>query len=141
MLIRNFILSHVFLSGLLAAQSVQAQDATLEEQPSPCRGEADYIFPSITLAPTTDVLVGDGEEFQSEWIGGTLMIRHTGESKKIRFPSIVAIGKHVALNLKNDGTQYCFVSTVALLGGSIKLKGAPEFIGTVSTVGDVRIAQ
>jgi hypothetical protein len=141
MRIQHLILNPLLLSSLWISPSAHGQSSYRAEQPAACRGEADYVFPSITLVPTTDVVVGESDEFQSESIDDVLVFKHIGEAKRIRFPSIVAIGKHVVLNLKAEGTEYCFVSTVALLGGSIKVKGVKGTIGTISAVGDVRIGE
>jgi hypothetical protein len=107
----------------------------------PCRAEADYLLPAITLAPTTDVLVMEGAEFRAEKSGDSMVLVHEGSARHVRIPSLVAVGRHLVLSLKRDGTQYCVVSSVALLGGSITIKGASASIGTISSVGNVRVEE
>lgn len=133
---RNLFLKSVLLASFWAGQAGASVD---QFTPKSCQGEADYVFPSVTFVPTTDVVVASGDEFQMEKSADTHLITHVGPARRVRFSSIVAIGKDVEINLRNDGTEYCFVSTVALLGGSIRIKGAYETVGSISAVGDVRI--
>jgi len=138
MKIKKFTLKSVLLIGLVFSQAGRAEESTERSSTRPCQGESDYVLPSVTFVPSTDVVVELGQEFQVEKMGDRLRVTHVGPARRVRLSSIVAIGKHVELNLKSDGTEYCIVSSVALLGGTITVNGPSEAIGTISAVGLIR---
>lgn len=122
---------------LTAAAPVLADDPGEQESADACAMEADFIFPSITVTPWSDVVVGAQSEFTVEEKDGVVNVTHVGDAKVVRFPSLVAINKTLELTLTNPETRYCLVSSVATLGGAIRIVGDSEHVSAISIVGNV----
>jgi hypothetical protein len=122
---------------LTAAAPVLADDLGEQESTDACAMEADFIFPSITVTPWSDVVVGAQSEFTVEEKDGVVNVTHVGDAKVVRFPSLVAINKTLELTLTNPETRYCLVSSVATLGGAIRIVGDSEHVSAISIVGNV----
>ncbi len=97
----------------------------------------DFTLPSITVAPYTEVVIGAEGEFAVSRADGYLKITHVGEAQSVRFPSIVSVKNPIILELKNPTTYYCIDSLVAVLGGSILVKGQSDHIRMTSQVGSI----
>jgi hypothetical protein len=135
---RSQVLKPIGLSLLLTAASPVLADDLGEQDPADaCAMEADFVFPSITVTPWSDVVVGAKSEFTVEEKDGLVAVTHVGDAKVVRIPSLVAISKTLELTLTNPETRYCLVSSVATLGGAIKIVGNSEHISAISIVGNV----
>lgn len=138
MLCRSRVLRSFGLTMLLTAAAPVLADGPGEQEPADaCAMEADYIFPSITVTPWSDVVVGAQSEFTVEERDGVVTVTHVGDAKVVRFPSLVAISKTLELTLTKPETRYCLVSSVATLGGTIRIVGDSEHVSAISIVGNV----
>lgn len=138
MLCRSRVLRSIgFTLSLTAAAPALADEPGEQEPADACAMDADYVFPSITVTPWSDVVVGAHNEFTVEEKDGIVHVTHVGDAKVVRFPSLVAINKTLELTLTQPETHYCLVSSVATLGGAIKIVGDAEHISAISVVGNV----
>jgi hypothetical protein len=132
------------LFGMMSAVCFGAMPALADagqeflEMSAGCSADAAFTFPSITITPFAQVVVGAGGEFTVEKTADGVVIKHVGEAPTVRFPSIVAVGSKIDLVLDRPGATYCIDSAVATVGGHIKVVGPAESqVKIVAAVGSV----
>ena len=129
----------ISVAGLLAFAKPSLASDSLEFTSPACRANPEVILKALTITPFSDVVVGGNGEFKLTKEDDSVTITHIGPSKNVRLVSVVAVGSKVKLVLSNPETDYCIISAVAVLNGSLSIEGLASQISIESSVGNITL--